>query len=222
MNTTPLDFSAVDFRFLLLDAYKKLGLKENEVAVLLMIDHLLRKGNTMITADLLSLKMTMKTRELDSLLVDLVRRNFIGYESTSKGMVTSLAPLKKKLFEIFENDLVRDRQNLASSERAEKLSRLYAYYQQRLKRTLSPLEEDQINDWLDSSYDEDSIKNALEDSLSSGKRTTFKAIDRLLRSGRKREDIAKEGYSGINETWDKDIENTIKAVRVNWVDEEEN
>ena len=54
-----VQMEALDFRYLLLEYYKKLRLSENEVMVILMIDHLLEQKNTLITPDLLSLKMNI-------------------------------------------------------------------------------------------------------------------------------------------------------------------
>ena len=50
---------ALDFRYLLIEYYKKIGLSETDLAVLMVIDHLLQQGNTLITADLLQLKMSL-------------------------------------------------------------------------------------------------------------------------------------------------------------------
>jgi hypothetical protein len=36
--------SAVDFRYVLIDSYKRMGLNEDELAVILSIDHLLEQG----------------------------------------------------------------------------------------------------------------------------------------------------------------------------------
>ena len=43
-----VQMEALDFRYLLLEYYKKLRLSENEVMVILMIDHLLEQKNTLI------------------------------------------------------------------------------------------------------------------------------------------------------------------------------
>ena len=54
---------AVDFHYLLLEQYKKLGISESDLIVLLMVDHLILQGNDLVTADLLSLKMNYKTKD---------------------------------------------------------------------------------------------------------------------------------------------------------------
>ena len=51
----------VDFRYLILEYYKKLGLTETELCVLLMINHLLNQQNDWITPDMISVKTNLKT-----------------------------------------------------------------------------------------------------------------------------------------------------------------
>ncbi len=213
------NMDAVDFRYILLDHYKKLGITENELAVLMMLDHLLRQGNTIITADMLSLKMNLKTKECDAILVSLLQKEFIEYVSGPEGMRTSIEPIKKVLYKRFQITLTKDRQNLLSAERAGVLNRLYAYFEKRLNRTLSPLETDLINQWLDDAYDEDAIKAALEKAIADGRRT-LKSVDKRLRAGRRRDDIEKEGISAVNENYSADIEHTLEIAKVRWVDGE--
>lgn len=213
----PMD--AVDFRYILLDDYKKLRIGEDELAVILMVDHLLRQDNDFVTADLLSLKMNYKTADIDKILVSLLKKGFLEYVDTGMGVRTSLEPLKKKLYKQFEDDLAKDRANLLSAERSECLGRLISYFEKRLSRTLSPIESDQISAWLDDGYSEKGIKDALEDSLAASKKT-LKAVDKVLRSNRAREDIKKEGYTGVSDTWDKNIEETIAIAKTKWVDDD--
>ncbi|OPZ36646.1 MAG: DNA replication protein DnaD [Tenericutes bacterium ADurb.BinA155] len=222
MSATQDSIQAVDFRYILLDDYKKLGISEEELSVIMMVDHLLRRGNDLVTADLLSLKMNYKTAAIDAILVSLVKKGLLEYEVSpdKPGMRTSLEPLKKKLYKQFELDLAKDRANLLSAERAETLNRLYAYFEKRMNRTLSPIELDTISSWLDDNYGETAIKDALEDALSAGKRT-MKSIDKILRSGRAREDVAKEGYTAVNDKWSKDIEKTIEIAKTKWVDDDD-
>lgn len=213
------NMDAVDFRYLLLDHYKKLGLSEKELAVILMLDHLLKQGNTLITADMLSLKMSIRTKDIDNILVGLLNKEYIAYVSEGKTMRTSIEPLRKILYQRFQMALTKDRQNLLSADRAATLSRLYAYFEKRLNRALSPLETDLINTWLDDAYDEEMIEAALEKAISEGKRT-LKSVDKRLRAMRRREDIEREGTSAVSETYSQDIEHTLEIAKVRWADGE--
>jgi len=219
MSPAYYDTDLIDFRHLLLDAYKTMGLSEAELATILMVDHLTRLGNGLITADLLALKMSMKSREIDAVLASLVTKDLLAYETVNGSLRTSLEPLKKKLYKQFQAKMEKDKANLISSDRAETLSRLNAYYEKRLNRTLSPLEMDSLSNWLDDAYSEKDIRDALEEAIAKNKKS-FKSIDKILRLGRSRSDIDKEGYSGINDTWNEDIERTIEIAKTKWVDNE--
>ena len=220
MANIDLHGDGVDFSYILLDNYRNFGLSETELAVLFMIDHLLRQGNDLVTSDLLSLKMNLKTHEIDKILSELVKNEYLSYETSDEGMRTSLSPLKEKLYKAFERTLAKDRQNLLSEQRAAALSRLYDVYEKRLNRVLSPLENDLIGNWLDAGYTEKEIRDALEDALSQRKRS-LKSVDKILRSGRIREDIASEGYSVVNDTWNEDIERTIEIAKAKWINDED-
>ncbi len=207
---------SVDFRYLLLEYYKKLGLTENEVLVLLMVNHLLNQKNDWITADMLSMKTNLKTKELDRILSDLVKRGFLEYvlESTR----VSLEPISKTLWQLFALDVAKNNQNRLSAERAELLSEIYSYYEKKLGRTLSPFDKDQINQWLDDGYRVEQIRHALDDALAEG-RKTMKSVGKRLRLARAGEDIDREGYTLVGDNWDQDIAKTMEIVKTKWVDD---
>lgn len=212
----PMNYPPLDFKYLLLDNYKKLGLNEEDAIVLLMLEQLINQGNKVVTADLLSLKMQYEAKKIDSILVSLLKRGYIVYDFEGYQMLTSLDPLKKKLYALLEKEIAENNANLVSAERAEALSRLYAYFEKRLSRTLSPVEMDFIQGWLSDGFSEDEIKGALDDAYIAGKRK-IKSVDKALRSNRARADIAKEGYTGISESWNEDIEKTIEIAKTKWV-----
>ena len=105
MANIDLHGEGIDLLYHLIENYSSFGLNEEELAVILVVDHLLRKGNRMVTSDLLSLKMKLKTSEIDKILTNLVRNEYLAYETTDEGMVTSLKPLKEKLLLIQLNGL---------------------------------------------------------------------------------------------------------------------
>ncbi len=207
---------SVDFRYLLLEYYKKLGLTENEVLVLLMVNHLLNQKNDWITADMLSMKTNLKTKELDRILSDLVKRGFLEYVLESARV--SLEPISKTLWQLFALDVAKNNQNRLSAERAELLSEIYSYYEKKLGRTLSPFDKDQINQWLDDGYRAEQIRHALDDALAEG-RKTMKSIGKRLRLARAGEDIDREGYTLVGDNWDQDIAKTMEIVKTKWVDD---
>ena len=86
---------AIDFRYLLIENYKQLKITETELATIFVIDHLINLGNPMITADLLALRMTMKTHEIDKILASLLAKGIIDFVMVKNSLNTTLDPLKK-------------------------------------------------------------------------------------------------------------------------------
>lgn len=211
-----VQMEALDFRYLLLEYYKKLHISENDLAVILMIDHLLEQKNTLITPDLLSLRMNLKSEEIDKILVSLMDRDFLVYDFTKKIKV-SLKPLKKKLYKEFQVELAFEQENTSNAKKAAYLKNIYDVFEKELGRTLSPLEFSLIGEWVEQGYTDETIINALKEALSKGKKT-LKSVDKILLQWQARDEIEKNGYTSISDNWDKNMEETLKIIKTKWVD----
>ena len=209
---------AIDFRFLLLENYKKLKISENELAIIFMIDHLVSQGNPFITADLLSLKMSLDSKEIDNLIADLLTRGFMEYASINGKTVTSLNPLKEKLFSNFAMSVSKEAEN--KKNREEVLSNIYQSFEASLNRSLQPMEVSTIREWVALGYSDETIINALKEALSQGKKT-LKSVDKILLSWAKREDIETEGKTPIDDEWSKNLEETIRIAKTPWLDDDD-
>ena len=209
---------AVDFRFLLLENYKKLKISENELAVIFMIDHLVSQGNPFITADLLSLKMSLDVKEIDSIVADLLTRGFMEYATLNGRTVTSLNPLKEKLFSNFALSVSKEAENKKAKE--EMLSNIYQSFEAELGRTLQPMEVSTIREWVDLGYSDEIIINALKEALAQGKKS-IKSVDKVLLSWAKREELEAEGKTTIKNDWNEDLEETIRIAKTPWLDDDD-
>ena len=208
---------ALDFRYLLLEYYRKLKLNENELATILMIDHLLGQKNTLVTPDLLSLKMSLSSKELDKIFVSLIERGFLVFD-TGKKIKVSLKPLKKKLYEAFEESLAKEHETKVSEEKSKVLQNIYQVFEKELSRPLSPLEISLIGEWVDKGYSDEKIIDAFRVALSKGKKT-LKSVDKILMQWQARDDIAKSGNTTIKDDWDQDIEKTMEIIKTKWLDD---
>lgn len=215
MSNSQMD--AIDYRYLLIEYYKKLRLSENELSVILMIDHLLQQKNTLITPDLLSLKMNLDVKEIDKIFVALIERGLLVFD-TGKKIKVSLKPLHKKLLETFTNEIAIDNENHSNKEKAAKIEEIHNAFEKEFKSSLSPLEKSLINDWVEHGYSADRIIDAMRECLSKGKKT-FRSIDKLLLQWQTRDDIQKAGVSGASDKWDKNIEETLKIAKAKWLDD---
>ena len=211
---------AVDFRFLLLENYKKLKINENELAIIFMIDHLVSQGNPFITADLLSLKMSLDIKEIDELIADLLTRGFMEYASVNGKTVTSLNPLKEKLYREFEISISKEKERKSNPKIKEELNNIYETFEKELNRPLSPLEFSRIREWVSLGYSDETIINALKESLSQGKKS-LRSVDKILLSWAKREDLETEGKTPIDDEWTKNLEETIRIAKTPWLDDDD-
>ncbi len=218
METSLLE--AVDFRYLLLENYKKFGINEKQLSVIFMVDHLLRQKNTLVTADLLALKMALPISEIDQILVELLNKNILEFDNSESQMKTTLEPLKKRLFREFQISVIKDHEAVSSTEFSTQIQNIYQIFEKEFGRTLSPLEFSRIREWVGFGYTDEVIVNALHEALSNNKKS-IRSIDKILLKWATRDDVSKEGYSAVNEQWNKDIEKTIAIAQTKWVDEDD-
>ena len=211
---------AIDFRFLLLENYKKLKISENELVVIFMIDHLVGQGNPFITADLLSLKMSLDNKEIDALIADLLTRGFMEYTTINGRTVTSLNPLKEKLFSEFSFTVSKEAEIKNNERLNNQLQNIFAAYEAELKRTLQPTEIATIREWVAMGHSDETIINALREALSQGKRS-IKSVDKILLSWAKREELENEGKTAIQDDWTNNLEETIRIAKTPWLDDDD-
>lgn len=215
MSDSQMD--AIDYRYLLIEYYKKLRLSENEVCVILMIWQLLKQKNSLITPDLLSMKMTLETKVIDEILVTLIERGFLQFD-TGKKIKVSLKPLEKKLLQTLQEEMAEDDEKQNNKEKVANFEKVCKAFEEHFKPGLSPLEKSLISDWLEHGYSPDRIIDAMKECVSKGKKT-FKSIDKLLLQWQTRDDIQAAGVSGTSDKWDKNIEETLKIAKAKWIDD---
>ena len=207
---------ALDFKYLLLDNYKKLKINEEEVITLLMINHLLSQGNSFIVPNQLALKMGFKTKKIDEILTSLLEKGFITYIQKDGDTLTSLKPLEDKLYNQFKLDFIDEENKNIISSSSLKTDNIFLKFEQLFARPLSPVEVSQIQEWISFGYSDEIIIEALKEALSKNKKS-FRSIDKILLSWQKRDDIENEGSSPINKDWDKNMDETIRIAKTPWI-----
>ncbi len=207
---------AIDFRYLLIENYRKLKLNENEVATIFVIDHLISQGNPFVTSDLLSLKMTLDVKEIDKILAKLITKGMFEYKTVGKNTVATLEPLKQKLYREFQLFLSKEEEEQSSKRVKEELENVYTNYEKLLGRSLSPVEVSKIHEWISYGYTDKTIIDALKEALSKGKKT-LRSVDKILLSWSQRDDLQSEGHTPLSEEWDKNLEETIRIAKIPWI-----
>ena len=207
---------AIDFRYLLIENYRKLKLNENEVATIFVVDHLISQGNPFITSDLLSLKMTLDVKEIDKILAKLITKGMFEYKTVGKNTVATLEPLKQKLYREFQLFLSKEEEEKSSKRIKEELENVYTNYEKLLGRSLSPVEVSKIHEWISYGYSDKTIIDALKEALSKNKKT-LRSVDKILLSWSQRDDLQNEGHTPLSEEWDKNLEETIRIAKIPWI-----
>ena len=211
---------ALDFRFLLLENYKKLKLNEQELATIFMIDHLISQGNPFVTQDLLSLKMSLDVASIDKILAALLTKGYLAYETKDNRTITTLDPLKKILFREYNLSVVKETKAEEKKNVQEELENIYASFDKLLGRQLSPVEISKIREWVDYGFSDEQIINALKEALAKGKRS-LRSVDKILLSWSNRDDMEKYGVATNREDWDKNLEETIRIAKTPWLDNDD-
>ena len=211
---------ALDFRFLLLENYKKLKLNEQELATIFMIDHLISLGNPFVTQDLLSLKMTLDVASIDKILAALLTKGYIAYETKDNRTITTLDPLKKILFREYNLSVVKETKAEEKKNVQVELENIYQAFDKLLGRQLSPVEISKIREWVDYGFSDEQIINALKEALSKNKKS-LRSVDKILLSWSNRDDMEKYGVTANREDWDKNLEETIRIAKTPWLDDDD-
>lgn len=211
----------IDYRYMLVDTYKSLGLNEYDLAVLLVVDNILKEQPTLVTSELLALKMNIDIKELDSILVSLLNRGFLEYSNlpNSHTLVTSLAPTYKKISDNFVKELITFASLEDNKKQQELMTNIYGTFERELGRSLSPVELEKIREWISQGLSEELIIDSLHECMTKSKKVTIRAIDKVIIKRLSSKDLKEEGYSAVNDKWRKELEETIDIANTKWTDE---
>ncbi len=216
-----LSIEQIDYRYLLVNNYKSMGLSEYDLVTLLLIDNILKKEKVLITAELLTLKMNISVDEIDALLVSLTSRGFVEYVNDNNSVVTSLKPTYKKIIELFKSDIIYYAKENSNKTIQDETSNMFLLMQNELGRTLTPIEIEKVRDWINQGIKENVVLDCIHEVQNKSKKVTVNQIDKAILKYVSSRDIEKEGYSSVNEKWKKDLEETMKIANTRWTDKDE-
>lgn len=209
----------IDWKSLLLANYKTLDIKEEEVLIILMVDYCLNNGETVITPDVLALKMNYDQSTIDKYLSGLFNKGFITLDQNEEGKLqTSLNGLKyilisnfltvEKTFEKKEKDLAKEKN-------------IFEVFENKFGRPLSFIEMETMNKWFEEGIEDDKILLALQEAIKA-KKKNIRYIDKILLEWRQQAERKEEGYTTITDNWHKNIKETNEIANLSWVRKNEN
>ena len=171
--------SALNFSYLLLDFYKTLNINEQELVVILMIDHLRKQENEFITKDELLLKMNLSEKEIDQAMTSLYKKKYIEFSFDLGKPSTSIKPIKKILYKKFEQSIFTEEEIANKKETLQKRETVFDFLEKTFGRQLTPIEISRADEWINNDVEEDIIINSIKDSALSN-RLSITYIDRLI------------------------------------------
>lgn len=197
-----------DWKLTLVNNYKQMDLNESELAMIFVVDSLLNQGETFITPDMLSLKMTLSFEDIDNYFTGLIKRCYFSYD---KDFTLSIQNLKNILKTKFQEEIIIE-------EKKEENPELIYLFENEFARALSETEVNTINDWVKNGNTLEKIKEALN-IATIAKAKTIRYIDKILLEWKRKEEYHKHGRSIRSDKWGKNIEEALEIAKINWIED---
>lgn len=217
-----IKFDQLNYLNILISQYKELGLTENELIVLLLIDLYDKENPSLITGELLQGKMNLSSKEIDDIIVSLLEKKFVSYEMKDSLMVTSPKPMKEKVLNYFVNNIINSKSEEEQKVKDDEFQEVLKVLQDRLGRVLTPLEIDKVSSWFDDDIDKDLIIKVIDSLMAKrGKISSLNVIDKALVKEISHQDVLDEGFTSVDSTSKKNIKDALEIASYDWVKKDE-
>lgn len=210
----------IDWQSLLLDSYKNLSLTDQELLVILMMEHYIKKGMELITPDILALKMTLDFKEIDQIVANLIKKGFVSLVANEEGkLITSIDELKNIVLSQFILKAYRKSETKNEDQyKAENL--IYENLEDCFGRKITSFEIEIVREWIEQGFSEKRILYAISLAIEKKVRN-IRYIDKLLLQLAQEEERDQEGYTTLSDVWRKNIEETSELIKLDWDEEDE-
>lgn len=217
-----IKFDQLNYLNILISQYKELGLTENELIVLLLIDLYDKENPSLITGELLQGKMNLPSKEIDDIIVSLLEKKFVSYEMKDSLMVTSPKPMKEKVLNYFVNNIINSKSEEEQKVKDDEFQEVLKVLQDRLGRVLTPLEIDKVSSWFDDDINKDLIIKVIASLMAKrGKISSLNVIDKALVKEISHQDVLDEGFTSVDSTSKKNIKDALEIASYDWVKKDE-
>lgn len=198
----------------LIKNYDKLGLSAEMTLLLIYIINL--KEPIVCDYQKMSMDLNIDIKELMTRINELVEKKVIEIELKKNS--------SSKLEEYINLDLFYNKifLQLIDVEKEEDHDNIYSIFEKELGRSLSPIEYELINGWIECNYKEEIILAALKEAVFNGV-NNFRYIDRILFDWNKKgiDTVEKVEKNKINRTEKKQSNNNIEVPDYDWLNQDE-
>jgi DNA replication protein len=171
---------------LLLDNYKKIGINDSELLLIIQLLYFQNQNNYFPSTALLEERMSSSGDKIMDDLQRLLRQGFLliddGLDEKS-GLIYekyNLDPIFTKLFAYLEQQSDKNRIKIKQEDKNDAIINVFKSFEQEFGRPLSPIEIELITTWLDKDrHNPEIILYALKEAVFSNK-LNFRYIDSIL------------------------------------------
>lgn len=181
-----IEDSVTNIPNLLLSNYKKIGLSDKELIVIIHLIHFKSRGNHFPSISELENRMSTNTEELMKVLQRLVSQGYLcidEHKEENTGIIYekyNITPIYIKLTKTIERETEINKIEQANLAEEKKIKNIFRLFEQEFGRLLSPIEIELITTWIDKDkYSEEIIIYALKEAVFSNK-LSFRYIDSIL------------------------------------------
>lgn len=222
MHINELQKRPLVLRYELLEHYNELGLDETDLIIFLKILYAYDVSNEQPSINLLKKGTNVNETEITSIIQKLIHLGLLTMrvEKNNNGKFTEYINLDG-FYEQFAHILNRLNQSNQNNNDKEKFKALFRKFETTFGRTLSPLEIEHLNQWIDiDGYSLELIETALNEALAHDK-FSLKYIDRILLNWKKNNVNTPEESKSIREQFKKQHNQKPKKIEnfptFNWL-----
>ena len=185
-------------------------LELDNLEFLLLIYLINQKENVIFDLDKISKSLNFESNKVLELINNLNEKNYISIEmKKTNGIIEEYIST-----ELFYNKIMS---LITSSKNSSEENSIYDIFEREFGRTLSPVEYETINNWIESKISKELIKEALKEAVLNGV-NNLRYIDKILFEWNKKgyknvEDIKKNKY-------DKDEDHVEELFDYDWINDD--
>lgn len=197
-----------------LSNYRKLNITDSELIIIMI---LYNNGNKIVyNPEEFAKCINSSKHEVMKLINSLIEKNIISIvidrNNRKSCEYISLELLYKKIFNI-----IIDKNSESSESEEEPTTNIFSIFESELGRTLSPMEYEQIKEWLTSGLSQELISSALKEAVLNGI-GNFRYIDTILNDWRKKGYKNKEDVIKDREKY-RSKKNKVEVYDTDWLNE---
>ena len=211
----------LDYRQILIQSYKSLGLTELELIVLLLIESLNKEQSSLIIGEQLSYKMNLSASVIDNIIVSLMDKAFLSYEQENGQLVTSCKKMFERIMSYIEKQIMNKTDIVNDQEFQDNFRVTLQLLEKELKRSLLPLEIQMITSWYDDNVEQEVISSAINECIMKKGKISVKQIDRYITTNLRHKDRVSEGFTTVDEKTKRDIKKAIDIASYDWVNNDD-